>query len=368
MLKPAAPLLLCLLLLLSAAPAVAETAAPAAKDGTDAPGTAKHKIGNTSPTLIVYVENDKFTGTDEQYTNGLKVTWITKDLAELADQGLLPEWFTDNVLNPLDKLSLQSGRVLQRNIGLSLGHNIYTPENTETGEFIDDDRPYAGWLYVSLALHSKDEYRLDTFETTVGVVGPSSLGEEVQSNFHSLIGVDRAHGWRHQLKDEPGLMFTWLRTYRAWQSEGATDGGFGCDFLPNAGVTVGNIYTYANAGFQIRGGWNLPADFGTSTIMPGGGVQAPLFTEGEREKPRFGIHLFAGAEGRYVLRDIFLDGNTWQDSPSVDKKPFVADVSGGVAMRWGNYKISYQTVYRTKQFEGQARDHLFGSITLSLTF
>jgi lipid A 3-O-deacylase len=40
-------------------------------------------------------------------------------------------------------------------------------------------------------------------------------------------------------------------------------------------------------------------------------------------KGGFGWCLFASFEGRAVARNIFLDGNTFTDSHSIDKKTFV---------------------------------------------
>ena len=57
--------------------------------------------------------------------------------------------------------------------------------------------------------------------------------------------------------------------------------------------------------------------------MPGGGYF--------RRKKGFNWYLFAGLEGRAVFRNIFLDGNTFTDSHSVDSKHFVGDIQAGLA-------------------------------------
>src|SRR3546814_3846176 len=41
----------------------------------------------------------------------------------------------------------------------------------------------------------------------------------------------------------------------------------------------------------------------------------------------FGLYHFVSAEGRLMVRNIFLDGNTFEDSHSVDKYPRVFDRS-----------------------------------------
>jgi hypothetical protein len=78
--------------------------------------------------------------------------------------------------------------------------------------------------------------------------------------------------------------------------------------------------------------------------------------------------IFAGAEGRAVARNIFLDGNTFADSHSVDKKPFVADLNAGFAFTLGRARISYTAVYRTREFDGQQDASVFGGISVGYNF
>jgi lipid A 3-O-deacylase len=47
-----------------------------------------------------------------------------------------------------------------------------------------------------------------------------------------------------------------------------------------------------------------------------------------------GLYFFAGAQGRAVGRNIFLDGNTFRHSLSVPKKNFVADLQAGFSLVW----------------------------------
>jgi hypothetical protein len=318
----------------------------------------------TASTLILTEENDFFAGTDERYTNGMKLTWISGDLKRYADDERLPSF----VLPYLGILPFVNEPGQQYNVGLSLGQNMYTPRNTQTEEAQPGDRPYAGWSYLSLALHAKNATQLDTFETTLGIVGPSSLADETQNNYHTLMGFSRTEGWRHQVHDEPGLLLSWQRTLRVQRLDLGHD--LAWDFLPHFRATAGNVQTHAAAGFETRIGYRLPWDFGTSLIQPGGGVSAPAAPGDSRlgQDTLFGLHLFAGAEGRAVARDIFLDGNTWENSPSVPKKPFVADVMAGIGLVLGPAKLTYTQVLRTEEFDGQNGPQMFGSVSLAWTF
>ncbi len=68
----------------------------------------------------------------------------------------------------------------------------------------------------------------------------------------------------------------------------------------------------------------------------------------------FGYYVYVAAQGRAVGRNIFLDGNTFEDSRSVDKKPLVGDLSAGVAMFWSDdFRLDASATYRSKEFDGQ---------------
>ena len=337
---------------------------PARAQAGEAPTYHANSTSNADTTLILTEENDFFAGTDERYTNGIKLTWISADLKRYAEDQRLPDF----VLPYLHALPFVNEPGQQYNVALSLGQNMYTPRNTQTETPQPDDRPYAGWTYMSLGLHAKTANQLDTFETSLGLVGPSARAGETQNNYHTLMGFPRAEGWNNQIHDEPGLMLSWQRTLRAKRVDIGRDVAW--DFLPHFGATAGNVLTQAAAGFETRLGYNLPWDFGTSLIQPGGGVSAPA----DPDDPRLrrdtyaGVHLFFGAEGRAVGRNVFLDGNTWERSPHVPKKVFVGDLMGGVGLVLGRTKITYTHVYRTEEYYGQKGPQVFGSVSLAVTF
>ena len=79
----------------------------------------------------------------------------------------------------------------------------------------------------------------------------------------------------------------------------------------------------------------------------------------------FGIHAFVTTDGRWVLRDITLDGNTFKDSHSVDKRPFVGEIGAGLALTKGRWKFALARYYRSREFEGQPEAPVFGSFTIS---
>ena len=80
----------------------------------------------------------------------------------------------------------------------------------------------------------------------------------------------------------------------------------------------------------IRIGDDLPNNYGPPRIrpsLPG----SDFFVN----RDKLGWYLFAGFECRLVGRNIFLDGNTFSDSHSMDKRYLVGDFQTGVALTYG---------------------------------
>jgi hypothetical protein len=309
-----------------------------------------------------YWENDSFTGTDQDYSNGLKMTWSRAYEPSAGQRRGLKGWI-------FDRLPLMHKPDAQRATSFSLGQSIFTPKDTEREDLIEDDRPYAGYTYLDFGFISIDGMRQDVWEFEIGIVGPSSQAEETQNFVHDVIGVDRAKGWDNQLENELGLNLTFGSYWRLWHFGNRS--GFSFDVIPHLGGRLGNVAIYANTGAEIRFGWSVPEDYGTCPIRPGcpairSSNNGLGFSETGRQK--FGIYLFVAGEGRVVIRDIFLDGNTFQDSHSVDKEPLVAHLMGGVALQYSRVRMTYAMVLQTREFEERDDNHAFGAVSLSYLY
>jgi hypothetical protein len=340
-------------------------AAEPAENAPDAPvekTTVRYRDLFRSSAFTLVTENDKyFAGTDRHYTNGLKLSFLgTTRLDESPD-------FIRGVTKLIPTLRHDASRQLYK-AGVSLGQNIYTPSNTDPIVAQPEDRPYAAWLYVSLDLQAKsaDGKLLRMVSLAVGMVGPAALGQQVQNGFHDLIDEPHAEGWDTQLKNEPGLILSWERRYRLLRFDLGSP-HLSTDYIGRVGLNLGNIQTNAFGGFAARIGWNLPNDFGADLIRPSGGDEAPAHNTS--------VYFFASGEARGVARNIFLDGNTWRDSQSVDKRPLVADLNVGLAARLPlklgsieGIQVAYTQNYRTKEFYGQLKRDVFGSISVSVLF
>ena len=320
--------------------------------------------GSETWTTNLYFENDLFDETDQNYTNGVRVSWISPNLQHFENDERLPQWMR---LANKRLRSIHNNDSLHRNLVFSIGQLIFTPQDKFASELIDDDRPYAGFLYTRLAYHMRTEQQLTSTSMTLGMVGPASLAEEAQDWIHDLRGIDKFNGWDNQLRNELVINFEYERKYKI--ELGRVLHGLEHDFIAHGGGAFGNQAIYLNAGGEYRIGWQLPNDFGTSSLRSGGDTSAPgPFDRRLKGEGFHSLHAFISFDGRLVGRDIFLDGNTFSSSHSVDRKNWVGDLAVGVSSTFNRYKVSYAQVFRTREFDEQDDAHRFGSLSFSYTW
>lgn len=250
----------------------------------------------------------------------------------------------------------------QRIYSFAIAQKIFTPENTRAKTLLTDDQPYAGWLYGAFgASFYRDEIG-HAWEISLGTVGPSALGQEVQHEFHRLSQDPRPQGWAHELKDEPTLQLSY-QLRRPFLLTGERTSYY-ADLIPYGAVGLGNVLIAAQAGGFLRAGYGL-GDSLMSAWHPGMGSGPPGWPKDSRS---WGVFGFVGLSGAAVAHNLFLDGNTYQSSHSVDKLPFVHAVEWGVALRVKQVLASWRHITVSPEFRERRRYHDFASFQISLFF
>ena len=84
-------------------------------------------------------ENDKFAGTDRNYTNGVNIAYLSAPNAVPGPA----RWLARTLLraDPQDTLYA----------GIGAGQSIFTPRDTQATNPLPDQHPYSGWLYPCLS-------------------------------------------------------------------------------------------------------------------------------------------------------------------------------------------------------------------------
>jgi hypothetical protein len=297
------------------------------------------------------VENDAFTGTDRHYTSGVMLNYVSG-----INEGP----------RRLQKMGIRFPGIEEddrMHVALSLGHEIYTPTDIAASELLEDDRPYAGHIYVAAGFTTENHREIESWRLSVGLVGPGARAEIVQNKLHRKIGSPEAQGWEHQLENEAVISVAyekkWLRLARSKTFNNKLE----IDFLPHASGALGTPLTYLGGGGMVRIGRGLDWDYGPPRVRP----SLPV-SQYYEHKGGVSWYLFAGVDARYIAHNLFLDGNNFRDSHSVDREPFVGDLQAGAVWNNRRFRLAYSWIYRTREFKKQEEADIFGSLSLSVHF
>lgn len=336
----------------------------------------------------VRVENDLFAGTDRNYTNGIALSMVSHDMEGSLRSDCLPRplGLYTRFLSWVDPGFWHSAGAepASQNVVMRIGQTMYTPGDKTRTDLIRDDRPFAGLLYLGLAWNRRIRPQgtgyemLDSRELTLGVIGPSSLAEQSQNLVHDLRSIERFRGWDNQVHNEPAFQLAMERKFKPY-ADGAVQLGWGSNVVGSYALRLGNIETAASAGLELRAGWNIPNDFGSYSIRPGGENRPPSAAARLRttqpqsaDAPRPGVHAFVNVETKAVAWDFSLDGNLFRSSHHVSRRPWVVQAAAGISSQWlvagRGIRLALMRVWRTREFDEQMGRHAFGSIALSLEF
>lgn len=239
-------------------------------------------------TWTIQGENDSISttvgGSDKFYSSGLRLGWTSgTDLVPEAAQRIARIVWGDGTTR----------------IGFNITHQIYTPSNIFRPIPNPRDRPQAAYLAGTFSLLQDTDTTRSVLALSLGVIGPSALGRQVQNGFHELIRIRTNEGWAAQLPDEPQAD---LLAERTWRIGLARHGAIETDMLPSLTAGLGTVRTYLQTGIILRLGQGLHRDFGVARIHPG-------ITGGDvfAADPGFAWYVFGGLGGQLVARDAFLD-------------------------------------------------------------
>lgn len=294
-------------------------------------------------------ENDAVAETDENYSNGIALTYLHTGRGWLG-------WVWEG-------FGVQDGVWFS---SYDVGQIMITPRDTARPVPDPEDRPYVGMLYVSASTQLQRGNQFHGLKFVTGVVGPASQAEEVQSWFHERLGSAKAQGWAHQLHNEP--IFNWVYEHRRKYRLLADTSPWSAEIIPVGSAMLGNVLIQAQAGAQVRLGYQVPDDFGTTLIRGFGTLAHARPRKNGTTEPRWGAYLFASGSGVAVARNLSLDGNTFEDSPSVEKNPFFLSGEFGLSLwtRWAEITASF--VWWGEEFRNQERPSRFGTFSLTVPF
>ena len=308
--------------------------------------------------LTFSVENDSFTGSDNNYTNGLGISWVSADLESYDDDRFVSKWGRLWAFLPF-----VSDEGYKTYAAWTLAQEMHTPDDITNPNPPEDDQPYAGVLYVDGLLYARKERWTHVWQLKLGVVGPASQAEDVQRDFHDLVGGDEPMGWHTQLQNEPVINVGYTVAHLA--AAGRVGDSAEWRVVPVGTAGVGTYFTGAGFGAYGEIGWNLVEALGGTSLRTGLNAAS---TVGVGPVNDWSVSFFGGLGAYGVAHYLPLDGAVFNDSRSVDSEPFIGMGSLGISARHGGFVLSFAATFLTDAFEDQRESAEFGTLSMSWDF
>jgi len=297
--------------------------------------------------LAVTIDNDILLGNDNGYTNGIYFSWFkVNDQNESAK----PDWLTA----PLSwSVNIESAKnTLQV---YSLGQIMVTPEDITIENPPINDLPYSGTLLFNSTFITMEDSHADSIGTVIGIVGPSSGAENTQKWVHDLVGADEPQGWDTQLEDELVFQFSRARLWKTWSRSDDR-----MDLLVLAEAGLGTLSSYVASAMLFRFGNDLSRTFATPLLINTRSAN-PAAINGA-------WYLFTGVRFEYVFNAIYIDGNTYRDSRSIDYDQSQIGLTAGLAYSWENTSITVALYDSNITDELSSEFTQFGTLTFGWRF
>lgn len=167
-------------------------------------------------------------------------------------------------------------------------------------------------------------------------MAPLAAGKQVQDFVHRFGHSSIARGWENQLPNELVANFNGMfkkklgriGNPRRWSADLTLDGDFG----------VGTALVFAEGALEIRAGFNVPPGF---AFVPDPLGRTVAHDSTLRNTDRQGLAVYVSIIGREVAMPyfVFLDGNLFRDSPSVENETFLSQLITGLHISWRRWSV-----------------------------
>jgi hypothetical protein len=276
-------------------------------------------------------ENDYFTATDNNYTQGIYVEFVSPIVRKF----------------PLSRLLIHPKATELKN-GVALEHNGYTPNSIQSEHILFGQRPFAAVLFLKRFVIATSTERKDRFSSSLssGIIGPAAGGYEMQSGIHEWIDGIQPRGWQHQVKNDLVL------NYEANYEKSMLDISEHLAVNAHIGARIGTFSDKATAGVTIMSGY-FQSPFQQS--LPGRKLQVYLY-----------IHPQVDAVGYdATLQGGLLSGNNAYTISASDLSRLVLQAHGGLVLKYGKLYLEYEQRIITKEFM-TGNTHRSGGIEMGL--
>lgn len=305
-------------------------------------------FASTQSTVSFTLDNDGIFGVDQDYTNGIFLSYATGQLRKDSEWSWLT--LTNSARSNIDKIELV------------LGHKMWTPSEIEADYPLVNDRPYAGYLHTEMNYLSLSADKAVRYNFTIGATGESSFSDKAQSLVHGITGSTDPKGWDYQIDDYLAFSVGYRAFNKLLRSEGKSTQW---EITNVNDFNAGNFRSDLAQGVMFRWGTNLENSIGAANIS----VESP-FSASMLANNTTSWFVFAGFEGRYRFNDITLQGDRSgipgsSNAYDVTLQPWQSSAVAGATWYNQSYGASLTFTVKTPEYKESQTD-VYGTGSLSL--
>jgi len=254
-----------------------------------------------------------------------------------------------------------SAKLFNKIIEIRIGQKIYNPFQAYVPWQERVDSPFAGYLYMETGISRfyKNESMFKT-DLQIGILGPSSGAEEVQSFYHRVFNLYGVEGWEYQIHDALGinLNLSYLKSVRYFFNRQM-------DLSFYSSLKAGTVNTELTAGFLTRASiYSLQPIYNSNCTGSSIGKDPEFSYEKE-------LFLYFRPRLSYVFYDAAVQGGLFSDSSPVtyDVRPLRLNLELGISGSYKNLNAGYSVIFQTKGAKNDLiKSHVYASIFMGYRF
>jgi len=237
-----------------------------------------------------------------------------------------------------------------------IGQMIFTPLSKKGRTAADIDRPYCGYLFARYGqLIAINQESILQWNTSLGVVGSASLAENLQNEYHRLLGFLRFQGWEYQVRNALGLDADISYSFTA------VDYNDLLKIVPQVQASIGTTFTHAKAGVYILAG-NFEKNNNSALF------NSRVSNGSASPQKKMELFVFAYPSITAQAYNATLQGgllNKGSGAILADPRPFVFEQRYGICYAQDRLSIKLELVYQSKETDSQIRSHAYGAIQIA---
>ncbi|MEX6626156.1 lipid A deacylase LpxR family protein [Tenacibaculum salmonis] len=271
-------------------------------------------------------------------------------------------YYTNGVLLTYRYLSQKtSENIEKKTFEIQLGHHMYTPFKATVNQYMNHDRPFAGYLFGSFGINRfyKNENILKT-SIQVGTLGSNAMSKELQDFVHTIYGYEKAIGWKYQIKKAIGinLNIDYIKSL-------ASNNYFDINWVNR--LELGTVYTNLATGFYGRIGLK-PLQGIINSIA----FNSNLNDSHTNYLNKTESFIYLKPMFNYVMYDATIEGSFLNNTSPIiyDIKPFNFTTELGIRFTVNRFNFGYAINYHTKKLKSVRvpNKNFYGTIQLNYQF